>query len=174
MYLIGLQAYEKLVNVRTSLVVQWVRIRLPMQETQVQSLVWEDSTCLRATRASLIAQLVKSSPAMWETWVRFLGWEVPLEEGKATHSSILAWRIPWTVQSMGSQRVRQSEQPSLSLSGLLSSCTTTMSLKALEPLRCNKRSHRNEKPEHRNKEQPPSANRESPSKQQRPRNKSIK
>ena len=48
-------------------------------------------------RASLVAQLVKNSPAMWETWVRSLGWEDPLEKGKATHSSILAWRIPWMV-----------------------------------------------------------------------------
>ena len=55
--------------------------------------------------ASLIAQLVKNLPAMWETWVRSLGWEDPLEKGKATHSSILAWRIPWAIQSMGSQRV---------------------------------------------------------------------
>ena len=43
---------------------------------------------------------------MWETWVRSLGWEDPLEKGKAIHSSILAWRIPWTVQSVGLQRVR--------------------------------------------------------------------
>ena len=43
---------------------------------------------------------------MWEIWVWSLGWEDPLERGKATHSSILAWRIPWTVQSVGSQRVR--------------------------------------------------------------------
>ena len=56
-------------------------------------------------RASLVAQLVKNPPAMWETWVRFLGWEDPLEKGMATHSSILAWRIPWTVWSMGLQRV---------------------------------------------------------------------
>ena len=47
--------------------------------------------------ASLVAQLVKNLPAMWETWVQTLGWEDPLEKGKATHSSILAWRIPWTV-----------------------------------------------------------------------------
>ena len=47
--------------------------------------------------ASLVAQLVKNPPAMWETWVRSLGWEDPIEKGKATHSSILAWRIPWTV-----------------------------------------------------------------------------
>ena len=38
--------------------------------------------------------LVKNLPAMWETWVQFLGWKDPLEKGKATHSSILAWRIP--------------------------------------------------------------------------------
>ena len=47
--------------------------------------------------ASLVTQLVKNPPAMWETWVSSLGWEDPLEKGKATHSSILAWRIPWTV-----------------------------------------------------------------------------
>ena len=47
--------------------------------------------------ASLIAQLVKNLPAMQETWVRFLGWEGPLKKGQATHSSILAWRIPWTI-----------------------------------------------------------------------------
>ena len=47
--------------------------------------------------ASLVAQLVKNPPAMQETWVWSLGWEDPLEKGKATHSSVLAWRIPWTV-----------------------------------------------------------------------------
>ena len=41
-----------------------------------------------------MAQLVKNPPVMWETWVRSLGWEDPLEKGKATHSRILAWRIP--------------------------------------------------------------------------------
>ena len=46
---------------------------------------------------SLVAQLVKNPPAMWETWVWSLGWEDPLEKGKATCSSILTWRIPWTV-----------------------------------------------------------------------------
>ena len=44
-----------------------------------------------------VAQLVKNPPAMWETWVQSLGWEDPLEQGNATPSSILAWRIPWTV-----------------------------------------------------------------------------
>ena len=51
----------------------------------------------------LIAQLVKNPPAMQETWVRPLGWEDPLEKGRATHSSILAWRIPWTVDPGGLQ-----------------------------------------------------------------------
>ena len=46
--------------------------------------------------ASLVAQLVKNPLTMWETWVRSLGWEDPLEKGKATHSNMLAWRIPWT------------------------------------------------------------------------------
>ena len=58
-------------------------------------------------KASLVTQLVKNPPAMWTwTWVQSLGWEDHLEKGKATHSSILAWTIPWTLQSMGSQRVR--------------------------------------------------------------------
>ena len=47
--------------------------------------------------ASLVAQLVKNLPAVWESWVLSLGWEDLLEKGKPTHSSILAWRIPWTI-----------------------------------------------------------------------------
>ena len=54
---------------------------------------------------SLVVQLVKNLPAMQDTWVQSPGWEDPLEKGKATHSSVLAWRIPWTVQSMGLQRI---------------------------------------------------------------------
>ena len=55
-----------------------------------------------------MAQVVKCLPAIRETWVRSLGWEDPLEKGMATHSSILAWKIPWTenparLQPMGSQ-----------------------------------------------------------------------
>ena len=53
-----------------------------------------------------MAHLVKNLPAKWETWVQSLGWEDPLEKGKAVHSSILAWRIPQTIQSTGLQRVR--------------------------------------------------------------------
>ena len=61
-------------------------------------------------RASLVAQRLKSLPPMRETWVRSLGREDPLEKEMASHSSILAWRIPWTeepggLQSMGSQGV---------------------------------------------------------------------
>ena len=56
---------------------------------------------LQCSWASLVAQLVKNPPAVQETWVQSLGWEDPLEKGKAMHSSILAWRIPWTVYSMG-------------------------------------------------------------------------
>ena len=51
-----------------------------------------------------VAQLVKNPLEMWEIWVRSLGWEGPLEKGTATHSNILSWRIPWTVQSMGLQK----------------------------------------------------------------------
>ena len=52
---------------------------------------------LHMLRASLVAQMVKNLPAVPETWAQSLGWEDPLEKGKVTHSSILAWRIPWTV-----------------------------------------------------------------------------
>ena len=55
--------------------------------------------------AYLLAQLVKNSPAMLETWVQSLHLEDPLEKGKAIHSSILTWIIPWTIQYLGSQRV---------------------------------------------------------------------
>ena len=60
--------------------------------------------------APLVAQLVKNPPAMQETWVRSLGWEDSMEKGMVTHSSILAWKIPWTkepggLQSIVSQRV---------------------------------------------------------------------
>ena len=55
--------------------------------------------------------MVKSPPVMWETWIQYQGWEVPLNKVMATHSSILAWRIPWNekpggLQSVGLQRVR--------------------------------------------------------------------
>ena len=63
-----------------------------------------------ASTPSVVTQPVKNLPAMWESWVRSLGWEDPLEKEMTTHSSILAWKIPWTeepggLQSMGLQRV---------------------------------------------------------------------
>ena len=60
---------------------------------------------LQYSWASLVAQLVKNPPTVWATWVQTLGWEDLLEKGTATHSIIQAWRIPWIVSSMGSQRV---------------------------------------------------------------------
>ena len=69
---------------------------------------------------SLIAQMVKNLPAMWETQVRCLVWEDPLEKGMATHSSVLAWRIPWTeepsrLSPWDSKESDSTEQLSLSL-----------------------------------------------------------
>ena len=80
-----------------------------MQETPVQFLHPEDllekeqATHSRVSRTFLVAQLVKNLPTMRETPVRSLGPEDPLKKGMAIHSSILAWRIPWTIQSTGSQ-----------------------------------------------------------------------
>ena len=54
-----------------------------------------------SNRASLVAQMVKNPPVMQETWVQSLGWEDPLEEGMATHFSILVWGIPWTEEPGG-------------------------------------------------------------------------
>ena len=72
--------------------------------------ILEIISVLNILRASLVAQRLKCLPTMQETWVRSLGWEDPLEKEMAIHSSILAWRIPWTeepggLQSTGSQRV---------------------------------------------------------------------
>ena len=80
-----------------------------------ESIIWVFGlyleVCSLGSLVSLVAQTVKNLPAMQETQVRSLGWENPLEKGLATHSCILAWRIPRTekpggLQSMGSQRVR--------------------------------------------------------------------
>ena len=74
------------------------RIKNPsaMQETPV-GFLGQQVPLKRDRLPTLVAQLVKTPPAMRKTWVRSLGWEEPLEKGKATHSSILAQRIPWTV-----------------------------------------------------------------------------
>ena len=68
-----------------------------------QSMLMRNIYTEERERASLVAQLVKNPPAMRETWVRSLGWKDPLEKGKAIHSSILAWRILWTVQFIESE-----------------------------------------------------------------------
>ena len=71
-------------------------------------------TSVNLKLASFVTQLVKNLPAMQETWVPSLGWEDALEKGKATHSSILAWRIPWTVYSpWGHKESDTSEQLAL-------------------------------------------------------------
>ena len=82
---------------------------------------WRIDVQFSSVRTSLVAQRLKHLPAMWETWVRSLGQEDPLEKEMANHSSILAWRIPWTkdpgrLQSTGSQRVGHDWATSLSLS----------------------------------------------------------
>ena len=85
---------------------------------------------------SLVAQMVKCLPAVQETWVQSLGWEDPLQKEMATHSSTLAWKIPWTeepgrLQSMGSQRVGHDWETPLSLS--LSSHTTNNGRIRIQP-----------------------------------------
>ena len=62
---------------------------------------WRDRLALQYSWASFVAQLVKTPPAMRETWVQSLAWEDALEKGKATHSSILSWRITWSVYVHG-------------------------------------------------------------------------
>ena len=76
----------------------------------MESKILELERTWRSFRASLVAQRLKHLPGMQETWVRSLGWEDPLEKEMATHTSTLAWRIPWReepggLQSMGSQGV---------------------------------------------------------------------
>ena len=95
----------------SSIVAQLIKNLPAIQETLVSFLGQEDPPGegigypLKYSWASLVAQLIKTPFAMWETWVQSLGWEDPLQKGKVTHFSILAWRIPWTVQVKRSQRV---------------------------------------------------------------------
>ena len=78
-------------------------------------LLWKQRRCLykqvgMKTPRTIVAQLVKKPPAMQETSVRSLGWEDPLAKGKATHSSLLAWRIPWTtVHGVAKSRTRRND-----------------------------------------------------------------
>ena len=84
----------------------------PFQRSLVGCRLWGRT---ESDTAFLVAHLVKNLPAMWETWVRFLGWEDPLEKGKASHSSILAWRIPWTYSLWGCKELDTTKHLSLSL-----------------------------------------------------------
>ena len=83
---------------------------MPCIQSLTHSLIYLIFIRYACIRSSLVAQSVKSLPAVWEIWVQSLGQEDPLEKEMATHSSILAWRIPWTeepggLQFMRSQRV---------------------------------------------------------------------
>ena len=82
----------------------WWAILHGVTESQTQSdFTFFLSLSFSYNRASLVAQRLKRLPAMWETWVRSLGREDPLEKEMVTHSSILAWRIPWTEELGGLQ-----------------------------------------------------------------------
>ena len=94
---------------------------------------WSDNSVslnwISTSEVSLVAQTVKNLSAMQENWVQSLGWEDPLEKKMATHSSVLAWRIPWTegpggLQSIGLQRVRYDR------------VTHTFTFITLEPVQC--------------------------------------
>ena len=101
----------RIVDLWASLIAQLVKNPLAMQETPFQfsgsgrSTGEEIGYPLQYSWASLVSQLAKNPPAVRETWVQSLDWEDLLEKGTATHSNILAWRIPWTVWPMRSQRV---------------------------------------------------------------------
>ena len=86
---------------RSLVFVIWVAVILTLSPGPKEDVTHLFLVCARALALpgslALVAQLVKNPPAMQETWVQSLGREDPLEKGKATHSSILAWRIPWTI-----------------------------------------------------------------------------
>ena len=84
----------KILNMQKS----WKNFFMNIHRLTTQILQW--TFCHTCLWTSLVAQLVKNLPAMQETWVRSLGWEDPLEKGMATHSSILAWRISWTIHGV--------------------------------------------------------------------------
>ena len=95
-----------------------------------QLLTTEDNVCCGFLvyglyYASPVAQLVKNPPTMWKTWIQFLGWEDPQEKGKSTHSSILAWKIPWSCP-WGHKESDTTEQLSLSLWAITKNVTKTV------------------------------------------------
>ena len=80
-----------------------------IQEHAPGLFTFHGSYIFKEWRASLVAEIVKNLPAMWETGVRSLGWEALLKEGMATHSSMLAWRIPWTDHGVTKSWIRLSD-----------------------------------------------------------------
>ena len=96
-YIYTMEYYLAIKNAFDSVLKRWINLE-PIRQSEV-------SQKKENSWAFLVAQLVKNWSTMQETWVRLLGWEEPLEKETATHSSILAWRIPWTVYSMGLQRI---------------------------------------------------------------------
>ena len=90
-------------DVRTILQISKLRLRAGAHQglITIGEQKWDLHPGLPGTGASLVAQMVKNPPVMQETWVPSLGQEDLLKKGKATHSSILAWRIPWTEDSGG-------------------------------------------------------------------------
>ena len=80
-----------------------------------------------------MSQLVKNLPALQETWVRYLGWEDPLEEGKATHSSILAWRICGLYSPWGHKESDTTERLSRSTQGVITGFNPYMLFPAIDP-----------------------------------------
>ena len=73
-------------------------MRDPLKEASIPTVAFDLLNSFNF--ASLVAQMVKRLPAVRETWVRSLGWEDPMEKAMATHSSNLAWKIPWTERSL--------------------------------------------------------------------------
>ena len=80
-----------------------------LQSTEGQYIFFSSQHSSSERLASLVVQRLKRLPAMWETWVQSLGREDPLEKDMATHSSILAWRIPWTEELGGLQSTGRKE-----------------------------------------------------------------
>ena len=95
-------------------IIQNLEIKMESQinglETRIEKMQEMFNKDLEEIGASLVAQRLKHLPAMWETWVQSLGREDPLEKEMATHSSILAWRIPWTEELGGLHTVHESQR----------------------------------------------------------------
>ena len=82
-------------NTFESVLMRWMKLE-PTIQSEVSQKEKHQYSILTHIWTSLVAQMVKRLPTMWETWVRTLGQEDPLEKEMATHSSTLAWKIPWT------------------------------------------------------------------------------